>query len=141
MNLKIIAITAFLITPSPMHAQVSPPGKIDVRVVAAARDDAPRAAGPMVGIVGAYVEVTKADSPSTVLVARTITDPRGYAHFEHVPEGNYMIKAQLSGYADVSIGPFPVHDRKETNPHISEFWVLLNPVAFSDTIQSAPQPK
>jgi hypothetical protein len=60
-----------------------------------------------------------------------ITDSNGRVKFSDVPVGEYTLRFQLSGFAECSIGPFTMRARREDNPWLPQFRLIMNPIMWA----------
>lgn len=109
---------------------VTPPRRVDVRVVD----------GNLNPLSGATVHLIAQLPSAGKRPAVAITDSSGKTHFEGLSEGQYVVRVQLTGFVDVTVGPFAVHEAAE-NPRISEIVVLLSPLAWFDGIVQRAAPR
>jgi hypothetical protein len=61
-----------------------------------------------------------------------VTNPAGKVSFHDLAPGDYLIKFQLSGFADMCIGPVTLRSSSRENPRLPEFLVMMNPVLEVD---------
>jgi hypothetical protein len=63
-----------------------------------------------------------------------VSGPSGSVAFAKVPPGEYVLAAELSGYARTQIGPV----RSDGNPFAPELLVVLNPVMYTTSVTVDP---
>jgi hypothetical protein len=100
----------------------TPPGEL--RAVVTGRDSAP--------LPGVAVSVARMGLAAAVQRSAVITGRDGRARFANLPPGEYVIRFQLSGFADAAIGPVTLRSSSQENPRLPEFVVVLNPVLWEN---------
>lgn len=126
MTALIVMMAAWLSTAAPDDDDIrwTPPGEVAAVVL-----DGPT----LKPLRGTTVRLTMTDN-SRMSYAAT-SDEKGFAKFEGVPRGTYLLTFERRGYANTHVGPFHVRSAVDETARIPEFVTVLNPLMWVEKIR------